>query len=87
MGPDRKRVRAMAREASKAGAALVFTVILVFSGLYFLYNAVNLITAETPQVAGGLLATVIGLSLVSAGVTLLRTWIIASTGSQEEGKS
>lgn len=76
----------MAREASKAGAALVFTVILVFSGLYFLYDAVNLITAETPQVAGGLLATVIGLSLVSAGVTLLRTWIIASSSTPDESE-
>ena len=81
-----KEGKIMARETSKTGATLVFTVILLFSGLYFLYDAVNLITAETPQVAGGLLATVIGLSLVSAGVTLLRTWIIATTATSSEDK-
>jgi hypothetical protein len=75
----------MPSDIEKASAALVFTIILVGAGLYFLYNSVNLITASTPHVAASLLAAVIGLSLVSAGITLLRTWIIASTvGSKRE---
>ena len=67
-------------------ATLFFTVVLVGAGLYFLYNAVNLISAPEPRVAASLLATVIGLSLVSAGVTLLRTWIVASANVGEESQ-
>ena len=75
-------------EAQSRGAAvtLTFTIILIGAGLFFLYNSVRLMTADTPRVAASLLAAVIGLSLVSAGVTLLRTWIIASTGYRPEGE-
>jgi len=58
---------------AKTGSTIVFTTLLVGAGIYFLYNALRLIVA---QVAASLLATVIGLSLVSAGVTLLRTWLV-----------
>ncbi len=60
----------------KTGSTVVFTTLLVGAGIYFLYNALRLIVASPPQVAASLLATVIGLSLVSAGVTLLRTWLV-----------
>ena len=64
-------------EASKYITTVVFTAFLLASGIYFLYNSLNLIKANPPQVAASLLAAIIGLSLVSAGVTLLRTWLVA----------
>ncbi|MCE4627984.1 MAG: hypothetical protein F7C34_02400 [Desulfurococcales archaeon] len=59
-------------------ATLVFTIVLIGAGLFFLYNSLTLFTVEPPHVAAGMLAAIIGLSLVSAAVTLLRTWLIAS---------
>ena len=71
-------------EKIKITATIVFTLILVAAGLFFLYNSMTLFTTNPPHVAAGMLAAIIGLSLVSAGVTLLRTWIIASEESSKE---
>ena len=52
-------------------------ILLVIAGIYFLFNSMSLITSEPPRVAASLLAAVLGLSLVSAAVTLLRTWLLS----------
>jgi hypothetical protein len=76
----------LSSEREKTGLTLTFTSILVGAALYFLYDAMKLITANPPQVAASLLATVIGLSLLSAGVTLLRTWLVSRTLTREESR-
>ncbi len=62
---------------AEAVVAVTLSLLLVAGGIYFLLNSMNLILADPPRVAASLLAAVIGLSLVSAAVTLLRTWLIA----------
>ncbi|MCE4618576.1 MAG: hypothetical protein F7C82_03075 [Desulfurococcales archaeon] len=52
-------------------------ILLIIAGIYFLFNSMSLITSEPPRVAASLLAAVLGLSLVSAAVTLLRTWLLS----------
>ncbi len=74
-------------ERTRTTITIVFTLILVASGLFFLYNSITLFTVNPPHVAAGMLAAIIGLSLVSAGVTLLRTWIVASEDSCREAES
>ncbi len=61
---------------------LVTILLLLALGSYFLVNSLSLITQEPPRVAASLLAAVIGLSLVSAAVTLLRTWILSQKASE-----
>ncbi len=74
-------------EFAKTTTVLIFSTVLLLAGLYFLYNAFKLISAPNPQVAASLLATVIGLSLVSAGITLIRTWLVAKAVEAESGES
>jgi len=57
---------------------------LIAAGVYFLVNSMNLILADPPRVAASLLAAVIGLSLVSAAVTLLRTWLLAKKAGEPQ---
>ncbi len=74
-------------EASKYVTTVVFAAFLLAAGVYFLYSSLGLIKASPPQVAASLLAAIIGLSLVSAGVTLLRTWLVArAVEVSERGK-
>lgn len=61
----------------ESAASLSIAVLLIIGSLYFLSNSVQLIQLEEPRVAASLLSAVIGLSLLSAGVTLLRTWVVA----------
>lgn len=58
--------------------------ILILAGIYFMFNSMSLITSDPPRVAASLLAAVLGLSLVSAAVTLLRTWLLST---EEEPRS
>ncbi len=74
----------MEGETKRTVTTLVFTTILIGAGLYFLYSAISLMSTEPPHVAASLLATIIGLSLISAGVTLLRTWIVTSSITSRE---
>jgi len=60
-------------------------ILLIIAGIYFLFNSMSLITSEPPRVAASLLAAVLGLSLVSAAVTLLRTWLLSE--QKEEPRS
>jgi multisubunit Na+/H+ antiporter MnhB subunit len=58
-------------------AGLVIAILLLLASLYFLNNSFTLITEDPPRVAASLMAAVIGLALLSASITLLRTWIMA----------
>lgn len=71
---------------TEAVVTVAVALILVGAGVYFLVNSLTLILAETPRVAASLLAAVIGLSLISAAVTLLRTWLLArKVGEPQSG--
>ena len=53
------------------------TIILAVLSLYFFFNAMRLITLEEPMVAASILAAVIGLTLLSASVNTLKSWVLA----------
>ncbi len=61
----------------ESAASFSIALLLILGALYFLSNSIQLIQLEQPRVAASLLSAVIGLSLLSAGVTLLRTWVVA----------
>lgn len=67
--PSRTRIP----EAAAIGLALVFAVL----SLYFFVNAMALITLEEPRVAASILASLIGLSLLSASVSLVRVILLS----------
>ncbi|MCE4612968.1 MAG: hypothetical protein F7C07_03965 [Desulfurococcales archaeon] len=56
---------------------LLVSILLLMVSLYFLNNSFILITEDPPRVAASLMAAVIGLALLSASITLLRTWLLA----------
>jgi len=58
-------------------AGFLVAIFLLLASLYFLNNSFILITEDPPRVAASLMAAVIGLALLSASITLLRTWIMA----------
>ena len=73
----------------EAASTLSISVLLILGALYFLTNSLQLMQLEQPRVAASLLAAVIGLAMLSASVTLLRTWVIARVyeeAKREEGE-
>lgn len=69
---------------TESAVTVAVSLLLIGAGIYFLVNSLTLILAETPRVAASLLAAVIGLSLVSAAVTLLRTWLLARKAEEPQ---
>lgn len=61
----------------EAASTLSIAILLIIASIYFLNNSLKLIELEQPRVAASLLAAVIGLAMLSASVTLLRTWVVA----------
>jgi len=61
-------------------APLAVGVLLVLSSLYFLLNSVNLMSSY--KVAAGLLAALIGFILLTYGVALLRSYVLAKASSE-----
>jgi len=55
----------------------VLAVLLAALSIYFFINALRLITLEQPRVAASILATVIGITLLSASVNALKSWVLA----------
>ena len=66
--------------------ALAFSVVLLIASLYFFANALNLISLSEPKVAASILSTIIGIIMLSASITVLRTWIIARAYSEDESR-
>ncbi len=61
----------------EAGASLALALALAAASLYFFSNAMNLITQEEPRVTASIMAALIGIVLLSASVTLIRSWVVA----------
>lgn len=61
----------------EAASTLSISILLILGSLYFLSNSLQLMQLDQPRVAASLLAAVIGLAMLSASITLLRTWVIA----------
>ncbi len=53
------------------------TILLAALSVYFFVNAIRLITLEQPRVAASILATIIGITLLSASVNALKSWVLA----------
>ena len=68
----------------EAGASLALALVLAAASLYFFANSMALITQEEPRVAASIMAAVIGIVLLSASVTLIRTWVIARAYEERE---
>jgi len=52
-------------------------VVLVVVSIYFFIISLNLATAAQPNITASLLAALIGFSLLSAGVTVLKSWALS----------
>ncbi|MEB3774748.1 MAG: hypothetical protein GSR86_07485 [Desulfurococcales archaeon] len=74
----------------EAASTLSISILLIIASIYFLSNSLQLMQLDEPRVAASLLAAVIGLAMLSASVTLLRTWVIArvyeEARREEEGE-
>ena len=53
------------------------SILLAALSIYFFINALRLITSEQPRVAASILATIIGITLISASVNALKSWVLA----------
>lgn len=71
-----------ARDVTAVGVSLS----LLASSLYFFNNSVELMAGPEPRVAASLLSALIGVSLLSASITLLRTWIVARALERRESE-
>jgi len=70
------------REIVIGGSAIV----LLAASFYFFLLSINLVSGQTPNVTASLLSALIGFSVLSAGVTILRSWAIArAAGEKAEG--
>ncbi|MCE4603526.1 MAG: hypothetical protein F7B20_00995 [Aeropyrum sp.] len=75
----------MARLVRGSEAATVaLAVLFALLSIYFFANAMSLITLEEPRVAASILASLIGLALLSASVSLVRILLLSRIGSSEE---
>ncbi len=61
---------------------------LLIVSIYFFITSISLLTTPQQNVTASLLAALIGFSLMSGGVTLLRSWAIARVAEKtlEESK-
>ena len=50
---------------------------LILVSLYFFLLSISLASAAEPNVTASLLSALIGVSILSSGVTILRSWAIA----------
>ena len=67
----------------EAGVSIALAIVLAAASLYFFSNSMALITQDEPRVAASIMAAVIGIILLSASVTLIRTWVIARAYEEE----
>ena len=54
--------------------------------IYFFLWAISLISPPATQVVAALLSSIIGFVMLSAGTSLIRTYVIARVAEQEETK-
>lgn len=68
-----------------AFVALVVGVALIGISIYFFIAAVSLISSPTEEVVASILSAIIGFVLLSAGTTLIRTYVVARVAERKEG--
>jgi cobalamin biosynthesis protein CobD/CbiB len=66
-----------------SGVSLAIGLVLIAISVYFFLAAVSYIAPPTQAVVAGLLSAVIGFAMLSAGTSLVRTFLIARAA---EGK-
>ena len=64
------------------GLTLVVGVVLIGVSIYFFFISIGLMASY--QVAASLLSALIGFTLLSAGTTILRSWIISRAAVRSE---
>jgi hypothetical protein len=65
-----------------AAASLWVGIALIAISIYFFLASVTLISPPTQAVVAGLLSAVIGFVMLSAGTTLIRTYVVARVVEQ-----
>jgi len=65
-----------------AAASLWVGVALIAISIYFFLASVSLISATEPAVVAALLSALIGFVMLSAGTTLVRTYVVARVVEQ-----
>lgn len=65
------------------GLTLLIGIILIGVSIYFFVISIGLMAGY--QVAAALLSALIGFTLLSAGTTILRSWIISRAAGRSEG--
>ncbi len=70
-----------------SGIALAVGVGLIGASIYFFLAAVTLIEPPAPAVIAALLSAVIGFVMLSAGTSLIRTYVISRVVEQESAKT
>ncbi len=68
-----------------AFVALIVGVALIGVSIYFFIAAVSLISSPTEEVVASILSAIIGFVLLSAGTTLIRTYVVARVAERKEG--
>ena len=63
----------------------VIALFLLGSSIYFFAISINLAVAQPPNITASLLAALIGFSVLSAGVTILKSWAIARAAEKIGG--
>ncbi|MDK2383221.1 MAG: hypothetical protein QI199_00230 [Candidatus Korarchaeota archaeon] len=61
------------REIVLGGSAIA----LIASSFYFFLLSISMVSGNPPNVTASLLSALIGFSVLSAGVTILRSWAVA----------
>ncbi|MCE4614586.1 MAG: hypothetical protein F7B60_03565 [Desulfurococcales archaeon] len=61
----------------KEGILATISVFLLGSSIYFFLLSINLAVSQPPNITASLLAALIGFSVLSAGVTILKSWTVA----------
>ncbi|MEB3755514.1 MAG: hypothetical protein GSR79_01450 [Desulfurococcales archaeon] len=71
-------------EIIKEGILAILSIFLLGSSIYFFILSINLAVNQPPNITASLLAALIGFSVLSAGVTILKSWAIARAAEKIE---
>ena len=61
-------------------------IFLLLASLYFFLLSLELVSGAVQNITASLLSALIGFSLLSAGVTLLRSWALARAAESAEAR-
>jgi hypothetical protein len=62
----------------------IISIFLLGSSIYFFMISINLAVNQPPNITASLLAALIGFSVLSAGVTVLKSWAIARAAEKAQ---